>query len=201
MSTVANLARALNRRHAAGRRLPALILMTDHRRLPDPAPVAARLPAGAAVIFRHYGDGRRAERLAALARVCRRRRLVLLVAGDARLALRAGAAGVHLPEGLLPSARLRRPRRGWLITAAAHGEAALARAAAAGADAALLAPVFETASHPEARRLGPLRFAALVRRARLPVYALGGIDRQTARRLAGSGAVGIAAIGALAGGA
>jgi thiamine monophosphate synthase len=45
--------------------------------------------------------------------------------------------------------------------------------------------------------LGALRFAALVRGARPAVYALGGIDGAGARRLKDSGAVGIAAIGAL----
>jgi len=197
MSTVANLAERLNCRHPAGHRLPALVLMTDSRRLPDPGPAAERLPAGSLVIFRHYEDASRKDRLRALARICRRRRLGLLVAGDWRLALACGADGVHLPERLVPRGRGRRRKRGWLVTAAAHSEAALKRAAAAGVDAVLLAPVFATASHPGAPSLGPLRFARLVRRSALPVYALGGIDRRTARRLSGSGAVGIAGIAAL----
>ena len=73
----------------------------------------------------------------------------------------------------------------------------LRAAASAGADAALLAPVFATASHPDARALGPHRFAALSRQSRLPVYALGGIDRDRAQLLQGTGAVGIAGIGGL----
>jgi thiamine-phosphate pyrophosphorylase len=197
MSTVANQARRLNRRHRARARLPALALMTDTRRLPDPGPAAARLPPGSLVIFRHYGDPERLVKLAALARLCRRRRLRLLVAGDARLARAVGAAGVHLPEALVPRARLRRPRRDWLLTTAAHSTAAVVRARRAGADAVLLAPVFPTLSHPGGACLGTLRFAALIRASRLPVYALGGVNAVSARRLAGSGAVGVAAIGAL----
>jgi len=69
------------------------------------------------------------------------------------------------------------------------------RAARAGADAALLSPVLPTASHPGARVLGAVRFAALCARAPLPVYALGGIGRGTARRLHGARVAGIAAIG------
>ena len=197
MRSVADEARRLNRRHPGRHRLPALVLMTDSRRLPDPTPAAQRLPAGSLVVFRHYEDPERDAKLRALARVCRRRRLRLVVAGDARLALASGADGVHLPEGLVPRGRLRRPKRDWLVTAAAHSAAAIRRAAAAGANAVLLAPVFPTRSHPGARALGPLRFAALARRAGLPVYALGGIDAAGARRLGPSGAVGIAAIGAL----
>ncbi len=81
------------------------------------------------------------------------------------------------------------------MTAAAHDAAAIRRAARHGAHAVLLSPVFATASHPGAPSLGPLRFARLARCSPIPVYALGGITAETARRLAGSGAVGLAGIG------
>ena len=51
----------------------------------------------------------------------------------------------------------------------------------AGADAAVLGPVFASASHPAAPSLGASRFAALVRASPLPVYALGGIDAAAAQ--------------------
>ncbi|MSP67382.1 MAG: thiamine phosphate synthase [Alphaproteobacteria bacterium] len=200
--TLAERARALNaaarRGHARAQSLPALILMTDARRLPDPAAAIRRLPRGAAVILRHPEARARAALAIALLPLCRRRGVRLLIAADAALARRLRADGVHLPEAMLGRARLGpRPRR-WLVTAAAHGARGLRAAAGAGADAVLLAPVFRTPSHPEVPPLGVLRFAALVRAARLPVYALGGIDALAAARLRGSGAVGIAAIGALA---
>ena len=84
-----------------------------------------------------------------------------------------------------------------LVTAAAHDGAAVRRAVRAGVDAVLLSPVFATASHPGAPTLGAGRFAALARTAAVPVYALGGIDPGSVRRLGGTGAAGIAAIGAL----
>ena len=193
--TLAEAAAGLKR--AAGSALPALVLMTDSARLADPLPAARVLPAGSAVILRHYGAPDRealARRLAALAR---RRGLRLLIGGDAALARRVGAAGVHLPARAAALARTVRWRVEWLVTIAAHSPAALERAAGAGADAALLSPVFATASHPAARPLGPHRFAALARASALPVYALGGIAPARARLLRGSGAVGIAALGGL----
>ena len=83
------------------------------------------------------------------------------------------------------------------VTVAAHSLPALIRARAAGADAALLSPVFPTESHPGAPTLGAHRFARLARAAGLPVYALGGVNVENAARLRGSGAFGIAAIAAL----
>lgn len=194
-ATLAEAAAGLKR--AAGSPLPALVLMTDSARLADPLPAARALPAGSAVILRHYGTPDRealARRLAALAR---RRGLRLLVGADPALARRVGAAGVHLPARAAARARSVRWRAEWLVTVAAHAPAALGKAAAAGADAALLSPVFATASHPGARPLGPHRFAALARASALPVYALGGIAPARTRFLQGSGAVGIAAIGGL----
>ncbi len=124
----------------------------------------------------------------ALAALCRARRQVLVVAGDARLAAAMGA-GEHLRRGRRAGHRPRRP----LLTASAHTAAELRRARRAGCDAVFLSPVFATASHPGARPLGATRWAALARGAGLPVLALGGVTGRTARGLprfcAGAGAI------------
>lgn len=182
-----------------GRRaLPPLILMTDRRRRPDPAAWLDRLPAGAAVLLRDYDAPDRAERARALRAATRRHGLLLLIGGDWRLAAAAGADGLHLPERVARAGRrFDAIRPDWLITAAAHSRPALIAAARAGADAALLSPVFATASHPGARPLGPVRFAALAGAAPLPVYALGGIGPAARARLAACGAAGFAGISGL----
>ena len=138
-----------------GAKLPRLWLFTDARRLPDPRPSVARLPRGlAGVVLRHDGEPGRAALGRDLARICRARRLALVVAGDARLAAALGA-GVHLRAGRWPGV-LRRRRR--LITSSAHGRADLLRAHRAGAGLAFLSPAFPTLSHPGRRRprTGPL---------------------------------------------
>jgi thiamine-phosphate pyrophosphorylase len=197
---------AWRRRHPGARPLPAVFLMTDPVRLPDPAPYLGKLPKGSGVILRCYGDGGRGrERLARARRLgaaCRARGLVLLVAGDDRLAQAVRADGIHLAEWRLGRGAwargAARSRRG-LVTASCHGRAALARAGRVGVDAVLLAPVFATASHPGARAMGHRRFARLARPSPVPVYALGGVGPRTIARLRGSGAAGIAGIGALIG--
>src|SRR5215204_5981402 len=90
-------------RGARGGALPPLFLFSDPVRLPDPRNAARGLPAGkAAVVAR----GLAPENLAGLAVLARQRRLLLLVAGDGRAALRFHA-GLHLPDrrpaaGVLP---------------------------------------------------------------------------------------------------
>jgi len=172
-----------------------LWLFTDERRVADPRPSVARLPRGlAGVVLRHDGDPRRAELGRALARICRARRLALVVAGDVRLASALGA-GVHLRGGRWPGHV--RTRRG-LLTSSAHGQAELRRARQAGAHLAFLSPAFPTPSHPETDGLGPARWSRLARGACLPVAALGGVDHMTVRRLPVGLCCGVGAIGALA---
>ena len=163
----------------------------------------APLEAGDALILRHY-DLPRPEREALaknLLGAARKRGARLLIGGDAGLARRLMADGVHYPEYALRPRGKRifysRPSglrpSGWIITAAAHSEQALLRAAEAGADAALLSPVFPTSSHKGAKILGVIIFSRLLQGARLPVYALGGMTSARWSRIRHLGAAGWAA--------
>lgn len=191
-------------RAARAIRLPALILLTDEQRLADPVEAVARLPRGSAVILRHHGvpPDERLALAGALRAVTRRRGILLLIAagdrGGADLARAVDADGIHLSERLLRRGPPHVRKPGWWVTAAVHSPAALRMAAERGVDAVLLSPVFATASHPGARTLGPLRFAAWAHASRIPVYALGGIDDRSAARLRLSRACGLAGIAAFA---
>jgi thiamine-phosphate pyrophosphorylase len=202
MANLAERAARLNRGRArrGAARAASFALVTDRTRVPEPLALLASMPPGALVVVRDYGAPDRAALARNLARACRARRLVLVVAGDLDLAVAIGA-GLHLPEwqARAPGARIllwhRRSRR--VLSMAAHSRAALARAAGQGADLALLGPVFATASHPGAPSLGALQFRFLARGSRAAVWAIGGIDRRTVGLLAGSGAAGVATVGGL----
>lgn len=175
--------------------LPVLWLFTDQARLGDPAPAAAGLPRGmCGVVLRDDAIAGRAAAARALARICRARQNLLVVAGDGRLA-RAVGAGVHLRGGRRLPGMV--GLRG-VITSSAHGVAELRRAGAAGVDVVFLSPAFPTESHPGAAGLGVLRWGAAARRAPagLVVAALGGVDGGSVRRLPRLRCA--AAIGALA---
>ncbi len=120
-------------------------------------------------------------------------RLVLTSTADE--VIRFGAAGLHLSARRLHA--LDHPLDGIELSASCHDPAELARAAAVGARYALLSPVLATTTHPAAKPLGWDRFAAWVREATMPVYALGGMDRSLLPRAWRCGAQGIAAIGGL----
>jgi thiamine-phosphate pyrophosphorylase len=164
--------------------LPVLWYFTDARRMADPLPVLRGLPRGlCGVVFRHDGVAGRARLGAQVAAVCRARGLALVVAGDARLAA-ALQAGVHLRGGRR-AGYLR--GAGGLVTSSAHDVAQVRRAAQAGAAIIFISPVFETASHPGGRALGPVRWQGLARYAGTgTAYALGGVNGKKINRLATS---------------
>jgi thiamine-phosphate pyrophosphorylase len=162
-----------------GRTLPRGFFLTDPARTPDILDVVGRLPRGMGVIWRHHGEANLAFGRQ-LARLCRRRGLVLLVSADPALAARVGANGVHWPEKRLRGARAHHPHH--LETAAAHSAAALSRAKRRGVDAVLLSAVFPSRSPSAGPAIGALRFRRLARAAGLPIFALGGVSADTAAR-------------------
>lgn len=151
--------------------LPKMWLMTD-RRGGDPAKLAAKLPRGSGVVFRHFDmtPKKRAKLFAKVRAVARRRSLVLMVATqpDAR----GRWSAIEPVTGLL--AMTVHSRREYL---AAWRE---------GADMVFVSPVFATRTHAKARPIGPVRLGLMLD-GRLPAYALGGMSGRTVKRLNGLG--------------
>ena len=177
-------------------RLPPLIFLTDPDRTPQPWLIAARLPAGSAVIHRGFGRPEAPDEARRLREATWASKARLLIAADVELADAVGADGVHLPErDAGRAAGLRRLRPDWLITAALHPPGECPE----GVDALLISPVFSAGGASAARpALGVPAFTEAVSAAKVPAYALGGVTANSAHRLSGSGACGIAAIGAVA---
>lgn len=130
----------------------------------------------------------------------RRHGAALLVNDRIDVALACAADGVHLPARSFTVAEARQllgPDR--LIGVSAHSAAEAAAAARAGADFAVIGPIFAT---PSKRAYGaPLGVtaieAAAAAAAPMPVLAIGGITAETVAALRRHGAAGIAVIRAI----
>jgi thiamine-phosphate pyrophosphorylase len=164
--------------------------MTDERIGARLLPAIAALPRGSGIIFRHYGlsAGERRDLFDQVTIAARRYGHVVVLGGSARDARAWRAAGAH------GRTAQRHPQ---LQTAPVHSVRERIAAQRAGADLLFVSPIFKTASHPGARSLGRSRFGLMIRGARTPVIALGGMTARKARSLAGMGAYGWAAISAL----
>lgn len=191
------LARAAGNFHRIPQ-LPSLVFLMDDERVSEPLPSVVALPRGTLVIVRARDAMRRRALAEATSAIARRRGLHWTVASDPELAMQTGADGAHFPEAAIDKAlqwRVRRPD--WLITCAAHSLRACAKAKRARADAVLLGPVFATESHAGRPPLGSVRLRHIACHSVIPIYALGGIDEMTVRRLKGAPLAGLAAVGAL----
>jgi thiamine-phosphate pyrophosphorylase len=165
--------------------LPHTWLMTDERMGESLWTALARLPRRSGVVFRQYGldAAERRALFAKVAKVSRKRSLLLVRAGAQRLGPEDGVHG----------------RRGsGLQTWPAHNRREAIAAIRAGADAVFVSPAFATRSHPGARPLGRARLGLMIRGLRVPVIALGGMDARRAASLQALGIHGWAAIDAWA---
>ena len=159
--------------------LPRLWLVSDARNDAVLETALRCLPRESGFIFRHYHltPEERRRRFRRLSRIARGQGHLVVLAGPATQAKAWKADGRYGGAG-------GRRAAGTLHLATAHTLAELGAAQRRGADAVLLSPVFPTRSHAGRAALGPLRFRLLAARARVPVIALGGLDRRAANRLA-----------------
>ena len=161
--------------------------MTDERLGDALLPSIAALPKGSGIVFRHYSLDPRAR--AALFRkvsaVARRHRHVLVVGG---LPIPAPVWRVTGRHGRIRGA----------ITAPVHSLREAIEAKRAGAKLLFVSPIFATQSHLGAPVLGRARFGLLIANLRVPVVALGGMNKARARSLLSMKIYGWAAISALA---
>lgn len=114
----------------------------------------------------------------------------VLLNGDVALAQEVGADGVHLTSTQLMDLK-GRPEINW-CAASCHSAEELRLAETFGCDFAVLSPVLPTQSHPGALHLGWENFAAIATGSTIPLYALGGLQREDMQTAWRNGAHGIA---------
>ena len=124
----------------------------------------------------------------------------LLINSRLRIAAAVDADGVHLPRNASIGDARRAMGPGALIGVSAHSAEELRRAEVEGADLVTLSPVFPTASKSwDIEALGLDRFASLAETTMLPVFALGGVQRENAQDCLKAGAYGIAVVSSIMG--
>lgn len=167
--------------------LPAIWLMTDERMGDALWAALERVPRGGGVVFRHYRAPDRRALFDRVRAVCRRRRLVLLLAGPPRLAVAWRADGAHGPSPHVRAARA------LLRSRPAHDRRETV--AGRGADLRFVSPLFPTRSHPGAAALGVVRAGLMLRGETGALIALGGVKvTKVTHRLRSAGFAGVAGI-------
>ena len=165
--------------------------------------VSAAIEGGVTLVQLREKDGRsEADRFAAgiaVASVCRSHGVPFLVNDDADLAMQLAADGVHVGRGDTPPQQARSVLGpdailGVTLYGGDDGEEAAERA---GADYLSAGPFFPSPTKPEEPVMPLTALDGIVRRSRLPVFAIGGVTAERARVLAGHGVAGVAVVSAI----
>jgi thiamine-phosphate pyrophosphorylase len=122
---------------------------------------------------------------------------LFFVNGRPDLARSVGADGVHAGAGGPPIAALRAAWPQALLTAPSHSDDELRAALAAGADGALVSPLFVTPGKGPPRGVEALGAARALAGPDVPLFGLGGVSRANAAGLGRAGATGVAVVRAL----
>lgn len=125
--------------------------------------------------------------------LCRATGAAVLINGEPELA-RELRTGLHLRAEQLLRCKRRPLPASVPVFASCHSLEELRHAEGIGCDAAVLGPVFETATHPGQPGLGWERFAQMREHVALPIYAIGGMRDDDIAQARAHGAQGIAAI-------
>jgi thiamine-phosphate pyrophosphorylase len=171
------------------------------------APLAvaeAILNGGCAVLqlrAKHMADAELEALARRILQACRAHDVPFVVNDRPELALRIGAAGVHLGQGDMPIAQARALLGNALaIGLSTHDLAQARHAQAAGADLIGFGPIFATTSKRDPDPVvGVHGLREVCSAVTLPVVAIGGIHEHNAVEVAAAGARMAAAIGALCG--
>ncbi len=125
------------------------------------------------------------EQAMPLASLCRNAGVPLIINDDATLALRVGAAGVHLgtEDGAFDDARATLGSNA-IIGVSCYGSLMLAQqAASAGANYVAFGSVFASPTKPNATQIGLSLLTEARRSLQIPICAIGGIERRNAGQL------------------
>ncbi len=145
-----------------------------------------------------YGEF--AAEIADILPLCRRNGVPLIVNDCVQAAVNCKADGVHVGQSDMPAREVRRIiGPDMLLGVSVQTVEQALQAQLDGADYLGAGAVFATPTKPDAAEVPLAVLRSICRAVRIPVVAIGGINRNTIRSLSGSGVSGVAVVSALFG--
>ena len=128
-------------------------------------------------------------------KICQPYNAIFLINSSIEFAMKVKAKGIHLSSTELLNSNNLPPNL--ICAASCHSEQEISKAIELKVDFIVISPVLKTKSHPESIPLSWERFKILCQYSTIPVFALGGMEREHLSKAIKSGAQGIAGIRSL----
>ena len=180
-------------------KLPKVIIIFDDESFDKKKLLKLKIPKKSAFLLRSYETKKRKKIAKQLLNFCKMKKIKLLISSDIKLAEDINADGIHFPEYMVKKNKINwtyiknvKSNKKWIITTAVHNIQSLKKAEELNIDAALLSPVFPSKSHPNNKSLGLNKFLKIVKKTKLPIYALGGINIKNVKSLIETDIIGYA---------
>ena len=180
-------------------KLPKVIIIFDDESFDKKKLLKLKIPKKSAFLLRSYETKKRKKIAKQLLNFCKMKKIKLLIGSDIKLAEDINADGIHFPEYMVKKNKINwtyiknvKSNKKWIITTAVHNIQSLKKAEELNIDAALLSPVFPSKSHPNNKSLGLNKFLKIVKKTKLPIYALGGINIKNVKLLIETDIIGYA---------
>ena len=180
-------------------KLPKVIIIFDDESFDKKKLLKLKIPKKSAFLLRSYETKKRKKIAKQLLNFCKMKKIKLLISSDIKLAEDINAHGIHFPEYMVKKNKINwvgiknvKSNKKWIITTAVHNIQSLKKAEELDIDAALLSPVFPSKSHPNNKSLGLNKFSKIVKKTKLPIYALGGINIKNVKSLIETDIIGYA---------
>ena len=180
-------------------KLPKVIIIFDDELFDKKKLLKLKIPKKSAFLLRSYETKKRKKIAKQLLKFCKMKKIKLLIGSDIKLAEDIKADGIHFPEYMIKKNKINwidiknvKSKKRWIITTSVHSIQSLKKAEGLDIDAVLLSPVFPSKSHPNSKSLGLNKFSKIVKKTKLPIYALGGINIKNVKSLTETDIIGYA---------
>ena len=167
---------------------PYIWFLTDNEKTKYPLKIIKKLPKNSGVIIRNYSNKKINTK--EINKWKSRRFLTILKAGNCSRTLYTD--GIHYPQWIQSSLI----KRNDLKSISVHSGKDIRKSINLKANLVFISPVFETTSHSNQHCLGIIKLGLLTKLFKIPVIALGGINKNNVTRLKNLPISGCAAIDA-----
>ena len=131
-------------------------------------------------------------------RLCAQYRVPLIINDNVGVAIKSGADGIHVGQEDMEVSEVRKlVGDNMIIGVSAHNVEEAQKAVAGGADYLGVGAIYATTTKPDAEFVSLNELKRICRAVRVPVVAIGGMERGTISKLSGTGVDGVAMVSAI----